>query len=66
MSQTEQATLASHYEEREREGLVDVKYCLSNAREASAEQVCKEVNRMHRALASNECSPLEFNDSNRE
>ncbi len=66
MSHDEQTTLAAHYDERVAdEGLVDVKYCLSNSAEASVEQVSRDVNRMHRALAAREATPLKFNDSRR-
>lgn len=66
MSHDEQTALAAHYDQcADDEGLVDVKYCLSNPTEASVEQVARDVNRMHRALAARESIPLKFNDSRR-
>ena len=66
MSHDEQTVLTEHYARcADDEGLVDVKYCLSNPTEASVEQVARDVNRMHRALAAREATPLKFNDSRR-
>lgn len=51
---TARGVLAAHYEKMKAAGLVDVKYLVSNAGEATKEQVCGEVNAMHDALRRKE------------
>ena len=46
--------LAAKYENMKAVGLVDVKYLLSNAGEATTDQVCVEVNAMYEALERKE------------
>jgi len=53
-------TLAARYDDMKAAGLVDVKYLLSNTREATTEQVCVEVNAMYNALERNEYKPFEL------
>lgn len=49
-----------------KEGLVDVRFALSNADEASLEQVCGEVNALYAAVERGEFKPLYFADSRRQ
>jgi hypothetical protein len=49
----------------EQDGLLDVKFFLSNGAEAAAEQVCHEVNAMYQALDAGEARPLHFGDTKR-
>lgn len=51
---TARDTLAAYYKKQKAAGLVDVKYLVSNASEATTEQVCGEVNALHDALARKE------------
>jgi len=46
-------------------GLVDVKFLLRNADEATSEQVCREVNDMLDAFDRGESVLLDFKDSKR-
>ena len=57
---TARETLAAHYENMKAAGLVDVKYLVSNAGEATTEQVCGEVNAMHEALERSEFKPFDL------
>jgi hypothetical protein len=59
-NQSARKTLAARYDNMKAAGLVDVKYLLSNTREATTEQVCVEVNAMYDALERNECKPFEL------
>lgn len=61
----EQAALAEYFEKQQAEGLVDVRFYLSNGRETTTEQACRELNRMHGALARGEYFEKEFSDSRR-
>lgn len=61
-NQSERETLAARYEELVKEGLVDVKYFLSNDGEATTEQVCREVNAMYAAIERGNFEPLDFGD----
>jgi hypothetical protein len=62
---SERDTLAAQYENMAANGLVDVKFFLRNQAEASAEQVCREVNAIYAALERNEFKPLVFGDRTR-
>lgn len=60
---SERAKLAAHYDKmKAADGLVDVKYFLSNQGEATTEQVCREVNAMYDALTRGEAKALDFGD----
>lgn len=59
---SEREMLAARYENMAANGLVDVKFFLGNAGEATTEQVCREVNAMYAALERGECEPLDFGD----
>lgn len=61
-SMSERDQLAARYENMAAGGLVDVKFFLGNAGEATTEQVCREVNAMYAAVERGECEPLEFGD----
>ncbi len=55
--------LAARYEcMAANDGLVDVKFFLGNAGEATSEQVAREVNALYCALERGECEPLDFGD----
>lgn len=47
------------------DGLLDVKFFLSNAAEAATEEVCGEVNALYRAVDEGRVKPLDFKDSQR-
>lgn len=55
-------TLAARYETMAANGLVDVKFFLGNAGEATTEQVCREVNALYDALDRGDCEVLDFGD----
>lgn len=55
-------TLAARYEKMAANGLVDVKFFLGNAGEATTEQVCREVNALYEAVDRGDCEPLDFGD----
>ncbi len=59
---SERETLAAQYENMAANGLVDVKFFLGNAGEATTEQVCGEVNAMYAALERGDYEPLDFGD----
>ncbi len=59
----ERDNLAARYDKLAAErGLVDVKFFLRNAGEATTEQVCREVNAMYAAVDRGECETLDFAD----
>lgn len=47
------------------EGLLDVKFFLSNGDEAATERVCQEVNQLYEAVDAGQLKELRFGDSNR-
>jgi len=60
---SEREVLAARYEGlAANQGLVDVKFFLGNAGEATTEQVCREVNALYDALERGEYEPLDFGD----
>jgi hypothetical protein len=59
---SEQETLVKRFKALESEGLVDVKFLLRNADEATTEQVCREVNDFMDAYDRGESVPLSFKD----
>lgn len=59
---SERDVLAARYNTMAAAGLVDVKFFLGNAGEATTEQVCEEVNAMYAALEKGDCEPLDFGD----
>jgi hypothetical protein len=59
---SQRQVLAARYEGMQAAGLVDVKFFLRNAGEATSEQVCGEVNAMYDALALGNYKPLDFGD----
>lgn len=63
MQNSECATLAETYRvKRERDGLVDAKFYVANAKEAVHETVCGEVNRLDEAVARGDVFVLDFDD----
>lgn len=60
---SERKTLADRYARMQaEEGLVDVKFLLSNAAEATTDEVYREVNAMYEALDRGEAKDLDFGD----
>ena len=57
--------LAARFEKKAAEGLLDVKFFVSNVAEAASEQLCREVNALYDALEGGESAPLDFKDSYR-
>ena len=49
--------------QREQEGLIDVKYFIRNTDAAVMEDVCRDVNRLHDAVAKGHSITFRFNDS---
>jgi len=62
MSSDRQALTTRYARMQAEEGLVDVKYLLSNVAEATTDEVCREVEAMHDALGRGECKALDFGD----
>ena len=56
-------TLADRFEARRAKGLVDVKFYVTGADEATYEGVCEEVIRLYDAMDRGDYKPLVFNDS---
>jgi hypothetical protein len=52
--------LANRFQKKAAEGLVDVKFFLRNTQEASAEQICQEVNNLYDAVERGEWVKLDF------
>ncbi len=65
MTQTECQSLKERFQEKAKQGLVDVKFFVANPSEAVTEDVCLEVNRMYAAVDKGNMRPLDFNDSRR-
>lgn len=55
--------LAQRLADRAADGLVDVRFCLANRREASSDLVCAEANALYAALDAGNYAPLDFADS---
>ena len=56
--------LSQRYADQQRqEGLIDVKYFLRNTDAAVTEDVCRDVNRLHDAVAKGHSITFRFNDS---
>lgn len=47
------------------EGLIDIRFVLSDLNRATKEQVCREVEYVYEALDAHQCVPLDFQDSYR-
>jgi hypothetical protein len=62
MQNTECSKLAASYGTKAAQGLVDVKFYISNSGETLSEAVCEEVNRLDEAVARGEVFELEFDD----
>ena len=63
MATTNHSTsLSCRYASMKANGLVDVKFLLSNAAETTGEEVCREVNAMYEALERGDAKPLDFGD----
>ena len=59
--------LSSRYaKQKEKEGLVDVKYYLRNTDDAVTEQVCRDVNKLYESVEKGGAVGLKFKDSHRE
>jgi hypothetical protein len=56
---SEYQTLVSRLKGLTDDGVVDVKFCLRNQKEANAEDACREVNEMLLALANDETELVE-------
>lgn len=61
-STAEHSSLAARYESMKANGLVDVKFLLSNPAESTSEEVCREVNAMYEALERGDAKALDFGD----
>ncbi|MBB5685639.1 hypothetical protein [Sphingobium boeckii] len=60
---SERKALADRYARMQaEEGLVDVKFLLSNPAEATTDEVYREVNAMYEALERKEAKVLDFGD----
>jgi hypothetical protein len=64
-SRTECGELAERFRKMAEDGLLDVKFFLSNPAEAATEQVCEEVNSLYRAVDEGRLTPLDFGDSHK-
>jgi hypothetical protein len=64
-SRTECGQLAERFRKMAEDGLLDVKFFLSNASEAATEQLCEEVNALYRAVDEGRLAPLNFGDSHK-
>jgi hypothetical protein len=62
MQNTECSKLAASYELKAANGLIDVKFYISNSGETLSEAVCEEVNRLDEAVARGEVFELDFDD----
>ena len=62
---TELEKLAERLDAASSHGLVDIKFQIRNASEATTEQVYREVNDMMNAHERGESVPLDFKDSRR-
>ena len=58
-------SLADRFREKQRAGLVDVKFYLRNKSEAASEQICREVNALYDAIDRGEFAPLDFKKRHR-
>ena len=65
MTETVCNPLANLFAGKREEGLLDVKFYLTAASEATFEQVCDEVSNLYSAVARGACETLDFNDSQR-
>ncbi|GGZ23232.1 hypothetical protein GCM10011273_05220 [Asticcacaulis endophyticus] len=65
LDMTECMTLASHFKDLAKQGLVDVKFYVRNLDEAVSEQVCSEVNALYAARSAGKIKALNFEDSRR-
>jgi hypothetical protein len=59
----ESRKLASRFEAKAAQGLLDVKFFVRNPDEAMTESVCREVNRLYDAVERGEAEPLDFSDA---
>ena len=60
MGMTECQMLAEVFEKKATAGLVDVKFYVAG--EAASEQVCREINRLYKAVEAGDFAPLDFAD----
>lgn len=54
--------LAGRFDKKAAAGLVDVKFYLSGAAEATTDEVYEDVNALYEAFEREDCRPLDFND----
>ena len=54
--------LAERFEKKTAAGLVDVKFYLTGAAEATTDEVLEDVNALYEAFERGDCCPLDFND----
>jgi hypothetical protein len=57
--------LAARFEKKAAEGLLDVKFFVSNAAEVALDQLCREANALYDAWENGASAPLDFKDSYR-
>jgi hypothetical protein len=57
--------LAARFEKLAADGLLDVKFYVRNPDEATAEAVCREVNRLYAAVDRGEAEVLDFKDASK-
>lgn len=62
MSITESEKLASFYEKKARDGLLDVKFYLRNLDDSGTEEVCRDVNALYEAAENGAIEVLDFGD----
>lgn len=62
MNEVACTTLAGRFEDKRRAGLIDVKFLLRNSQEASAEEVCAEVEAFYCAVDAGKVKNLDFGD----
>lgn len=62
VSITESEKLASFYEKKAQDGLLDVKFYLRNLDDSGTEDVCREVNALYKAAATGAIEVLDFGD----
>lgn len=65
MNSTHCTELEARFERMASDGLLDVKFFVRNAQEATPDLLCEEVSRLYAAVDRGEATPLDFKDSKR-
>lgn len=66
MNNTHCTELEERFENMASNGLLDVKFFVRNAQEATPDQLCDEVSRLYAAVDRGEATPLDFKDASRQ